>query len=121
MKKRSLCLKVSQIKTSIHERILRISGMIALAYASLINIAYATGNGTKLFEFAVETISKVMYVPAGFLIVIGIFQWASAPSDGDGPSQKKATNMISAGIMLAVVATILIASKSTLSAMITTT
>ena len=83
------------------------TGFCAVAGAT--NTVMAADSGAKqLMKTALDIIGKICIVPAAFFLIAGIMQYASAHSDGDGPGTKKAIGMISAGIMIAVAAAILL-------------
>ena len=94
---------------------------LALGAAALSTQVFAAGDEAKvLMETAISIIAVLVFIPAGIMTITGIVSYASAHSEGDGPGQKKAINMISAGIMLAALGIILTATKDTFSGIIAT-
>ena len=85
-------------------------------------IGTVSADAAALMNTVINIIAKLAIVPAGVMVITGVIQYASAHSDGDGPATKKAINMLSAGVMLALVSAILLvlASNGTFSSMITT-
>ena len=98
---------------------LTVSAMASVAMAQLATTVYAD-EATDLMETVIKIIANLIFIPAAIMSITGIIQYASAHSDGDGPAQKKAINMLAAGIMLAALAIILKATSATFSGMIST-
>lgn len=101
------------------------SAMVSLGMAGMLTTAGATGgasggNAQQLMTTTIDVICKLIIVPAGIMVVTGLVQYASAHSDGDGPAQKKAINMIAAGIMLAVLSFVMMKLEDTFAGLIST-
>lgn len=60
--------------------------------------------GEDLIDTAVDWMSKLLLLPAGFMLILGFVNYASSHSDGDGPGQKKAIGQIVGGLMIAIIA-----------------
>ncbi len=73
-----------------------------------------------LMTLIVDIVAKGMIAGAVILAIMGISKWAAAHADGDGPEMKKATNSITAAIIMVVVSAILIASEGTIASILTT-
>ncbi len=93
--------------------------MGTMAAAMMSNVCFADG-AQELFKTLIKILAKVMYAPAAFFAGTGAYSWASAHAEGDGPEMKKALGRLSAAVMIAVVATILLASAETLASLIET-
>ncbi len=73
-----------------------------------------------LMSLIIDIVAKGMVAGAVIMAIMGISKWAGAHSEGDGPEMKKATNTITAAVIMVVVAAILIASEGTISSILTT-
>ena len=78
-------------------------------------------SASSLLEFIIDVIGKLILAMAVIMAVMGLVSWAQANSEGDGPALNKAKMTLAAAIMLVILSVILIASKSTLAGMLTTT
>ncbi len=72
-----------------------------------------------LLALIIDIVAKGMIATAVILAVIGIAKWAGAHSEGDGPEMKKATNTITAAVILVIVSAILIANESKFAGILT--
>lgn len=71
-------------------------------------LVYAEGekeikDGQGLFDTARDWIGNLLLVPAVFFFIMGLVNYASAHSEGDGPAQKKAWGQIIGGVLIAAV------------------
>lgn len=85
----------------------------------MMTMAHADAAG-DLLQFIIDVIGKLILALAVIMAVLGLVGWAQANSEGDGPALNKAKMQLAAAIMLVVLSIILIASKSTLAGMLTT-
>ena len=92
---------------------------IAMVSAMGMNVVYAD-EAQELMKTVIDIIGKLIFVPAAIMSITGIIQYAAAHSDGDGPAQKKAINMLSAGIMLAALGLLLVGAQDTFAGLIKT-
>lgn len=60
-------------------------------------------DGQGLFDTARDWIGNLLLVPAVFFFIMGLVNYASAHSEGDGPAQKKAWGQIIGGVLIAAV------------------
>ncbi len=81
--------------------------------------AYASA-ADDLMTLIIDIVAKGMIAGAVMLAIMGISKWAGAHSEGDGPEMKKATNTLTAAIIMVVVSAILIASEGTVASILTT-
>ena len=70
------------------------------------NTAFAA-DAAGLVTTAFDTIAKLILVPAVFFFLFGLFSYAQAHSEGDGPAMNKAIGKIAAGIMMVALSIIL--------------
>ncbi len=108
--------KISSMKTKIGT--ISAASIATLPVAMVSQSAFAAGDVTALMSWAVRGVATLILVPAVMNLIKGVTSWAEAHADGNGPEAKKATNQISAGIMLAIVSVALIASAGTLASFI---
>lgn len=94
------------------------NALIAMGIMMSNSLAFADA-ASSLMEFFVSAICKLILVGGVVFVVLGITNYASANSEGDGPAKNKAKGEIIAGIMLAVLSIYLETQKSTLVSMIT--
>lgn len=94
--------------------------MISLAAAGMLPLVNAASDSKGLMEMVIKIVSRLILIPAAILCCVGVVQYASAHSDGDGPAQKKAVNFIASGIMLAALSVILYGAAGQFSAMVNT-
>lgn len=69
------------------------------------------GSTTNALESIIKLIGKLLAIPGLLTMIVGIAKYADAHSDGDGPAQKKATNIISGGAMVLIVGVIIATSN----------
>nr|WP_297765591.1 hypothetical protein [uncultured Butyrivibrio sp.] len=73
-----------------------------------------------LLSLIIDIVAKGLIAGAVILAIMGISKWASAHAEGDGPEMKKATNMLTATIIMVVISAIMIASEETIASILTT-
>lgn len=61
-------------------------------------------DGKSLVSSALEVIGVIAFIPAAFYLVMGIYHYAVANSEGDGPATGKATKQIVSGVMIGILA-----------------
>ncbi len=108
--------KLSSMKTKIGT--ISAASIATLPVAMMSQSVFAAGDPTALMSWAVKGVGTLVLVPAVMNLIKGVTSWAEAHADGNGPEAKKATNQISAGVMLAIVSVVLIASSGTLAGFI---
>lgn len=69
--------------------------------------SFACADAKKLMEDIIGIIAMLITALAVIMAVVGIVNYASAHSEGDGPAQSKAVGKIAAGVMLAALSIIL--------------
>ncbi len=78
------------------------------------NAAFAAGDAKGLLETIIGIICKLIIALGVIMAIMGIINYASAHSEGDGPAQNKAIGKIAAGVMLVSLSVVLDSQKGTL-------
>lgn len=82
---------------------------LALAYAQMAPAVMlcTDAKGKSLVTSALGFIGTILLVPAAIMLIIGIYHYAMANSEGDGPATSKAAKQIASGIMMGLVAALM--------------
>ncbi len=101
--------KQKKIVTRVESSIL--TAATTLAYMAPTLAAYAdpttTAGQKNLINSVLGVIGTILIIPAVGVLIFGIYSYAMAHGEGDGPATGKATKQIFAGIMMGVVAGLL--------------
>lgn len=92
--------------------------LITMGLMFSMTMAYAD-NATTLFELIIDILGKIFLAIGAFLGIMGIAHYAIANGDGDGPAKRKATMEMASGVAVIVVSIAIVANKSKISGLLT--
>ena len=75
--------------------------------------------GEDLLALIIDIVGKGLIAGAVILAIMGIAKWASAHAEGDGPEMKKATNTLTAAIVMVIISAVIIANEAKFAAILT--